>query len=216
MSEEKKNGLGRIMGLLNPYTAEDFFKSMRIPSLGSMITYLAISGVFLFIGYFTNLYYKSGFEASTRCSMEASLESALISVVTLIITPLVASLILSIFGKSLTGRNLETEEIMALFGYPLCIVMLSGIFRAHVLTLIVHYIGMGYGLYLLYVAVGARMGFDKSFTVLMFFILVFSVVLMVVSWMGFFFVNLIAGIVSFILDVPSSESFIKKIPVWCR
>lgn len=200
--------------LLNPYKANEFFEHMEIKSVGYMMRYLLVPALFLSLGYALNLYYKAGFESEIKCSLYSSIESALLASIVLIAMVPIASAIISLFSKNLTDRDVSTEEIASIIGYCLGVVMFTGIFRAHVYTIILHYLGIGYGMYLLYTAVSARFGFDKAITVLLFFLIIILMLIMVMSWSLNTFINIVVDVIEFfggyMSDIP-----IRKIQPWC-
>lgn len=212
--EAIKEGINNFFRLLNPYGVNDFFEKMEIKSANYTLKYLAVVGLFFFAGHYLNLVYKIGFESESTCSPSSSAESAFVTYISLIIMPVIAGSILSLFGKSLVGRDLETNEIVSIIGHPVSIIMFSGIFKAHVLTIILHYFGIGYGLYLLYSAVNARFGFDKALIVFVFFVVVTSLMLMIVFWFGITFVNLFVDVLGW-FGIPSSDIPLTRISPWC-
>lgn len=212
--EAIKEGIRNFFRLLDPYKASDFFKNMEIKPANYTLKYLAVAGLFLFAGYYLNLVYKMGFESESTCSPSSSAESAFITYISLIVIPLIAGSIISLFGKSLVGKDLETNEVVLIIGYPLSFIMVSGLFKVHVLTIILHYLGIGYGLYLLYTAINARFGFDKALIVFVFFVMVSSLMLMITFWFGINFVNLLVDALVW-LGIPSSDLPITRISPWC-
>ncbi len=174
-----KEEINNLSKLLNPYKANDFLEKMEVKSVSYMFRYLIFMGLFLFAGYSLNLYYKTGFEAEIRCSLIASLESAFVTYIVLVFSSVIAGYIISAFGKSLVGRDIDANETVSVIGYPLAIILFSGIFRAHLMTIVLYYILIVYGVYLLYAAIRARFGFERSLICFMFFLIVISLVIMI-------------------------------------
>jgi hypothetical protein len=164
------------------FNPSKFFEEMQTKSSSYMMRYLFIASIPLFVGYFLNLYFKAGFpETEFKCSEAAAVESAIISVLTLVLTVPTASLLLSLISKNLFEKRVGADEIATLIGYPMAIVLLSGILRAHVYTVFLHYGGIGYGVYLLYSGISVRYGFDKALMNFIVFLLAMSLVLIIIA-----------------------------------
>jgi hypothetical protein len=164
------------------FNPSKFFEEMQTKPSGYMLRYLFIASIPFFVGYFLNLYFKAGFpETEFKCSEAAAAESAIISVLTLVLTVPIASLFLSLISKNLLEKRVGSDEIATLIGYPIAVVLLSGILRAHVYTVFLHYGGIGYGVYLLYSGISIRFGFDKALMNFLVFLVVMSLVLMVLA-----------------------------------
>ncbi len=209
-----KNEVINFVRMITPSKTNKFFEELDPESSRHMVGYLLAFGVPLFIGYFMNLYYKAGFDSESTCQINSAIESAFVTYLVLVFLPIAAGAIISLFGKGLTGREVEPEEIISIIAYPLSVVLLTGLFRAHILTIVLHYLGIGYGLYLLYVAINARFGFDKSLIIFIFFLVVSSFLLMVMFWIGLSIINLIAKALNW-FGIPRNEAPIRIIPPWC-
>lgn len=209
-----KEGVSDFFMLLNPYKVGEFFGRMEAKSGSYMFKYLAFFGMSLFFGYYLNLVYKLGFESESTCSSSSSFESAFIIYLSLLIMPFMAGSIISLFSKNLVGKDVETNEIVSIIGYPLSVILLTGIFKAHVQTIILHYLGIGYGLYLLYNSINARFGFDKALIIFVFYLVVNSLILMIMFWSGITVVNLFVDVLRF-LGISSSDIPITRISPWC-
>ncbi len=207
-----KEELGNLIKLLNPYEANKFFDEMQVKSANYILAYLIFIGSFLFAGYYLNFYYKAGFEAEIRCSFITSLESAFLTYITIALIPSVAGSIISLFGKNLAGRDITSDEIISMIGYSTVLILASGIFRAHIITSILHYISIAYGIYLLYVAISVRFGFDRAILCFLFFLIIISIVLMSLSLTG----NTMLNLLVWIGQTITPESPLRQIPPWCH
>ena len=202
--------IGNFFKLLNPSKANEFFGKMGVRSVGYMSNYLIVSGLFLFVGYSLNLYYKAGF-AEIKCPLIASIESAFITCITLILSTIISGFIISLFGKGLVGRDMEPDEAVSVIGYPMIFILISGIFRAHIMTIILHYMFIAYSMYLLYTAISARFGFERALVHFIFILIIISLVVMILFWMGISFLNFLVWI-----GLPSIGIPISHIPPWCH
>jgi len=200
-----------LFKLLNPSKANEFFEKMGVRPVGYMLNYLIVSGLFLFVGYSLNLYYKAGFEAEIKCPLIASIESAFITSITLILSTIISGFIISLFGKGLVGRDMEFNEAVSVIGYPMIFILISGIFRAHIMTIILHYMFIAYSMYLLYTAISARFGFERALVHFIFILIVISLVVMILFWTGTSFLNFLVWI-----GLPSIGIPISHIPPWCH
>ena len=206
-----KEEIGNLFKLLNPSKANEFFEKMKVRPMGYMLNYLIVSGLFLFVGYSLNIYYKAGFEAEIKCPLIASIESAFITCITLILSTLISGFIISLFGKGLVGRDMEPDEAVSIIGYPMIFILISGIFRAHIMTIILHYMFIAYSMYLLYTAISARFGFERALVHFIFILIIISLVVMILFWMGTSFLNFLVWI-----GLPSIGIPISHIPPWCH
>lgn len=172
--------LNNIFSLI--FAPSRFFEEMQSKPSGYMLRYLFLAAIPLFLGYFLNLYYKAGFPVTEfKCSEMAATESAIITALTLTLMVPTASLLLSMISKNLLERKVSADEISTLIGYPVAVILLSGILRAHVYTVFLHYAGIGYAIYLLYTGISARYGFEKALMNFMVFVVALSLVLIVLA-----------------------------------
>jgi len=191
-----------------------FFEEVQTKPLGYMIRYLFIAAVPFFIGYVLNLYLKAGFpETEFKCSELAAIESALITILTLILTVPTASLLISLISKGLLEKRVSPSEISTLIGYPMAVVLLSGILRAHVYTVFLHYAGVGYALYLLYSGLSVKYGFDKALMNFIVFLVTIIIVLMIVAGAFLSTFNIILAIAN--MTGLNSVIPITSIPNYC-
>jgi len=206
-----KEEIGNLSKLLNPYKANEFFEKMELKPTGYMLKYLMFTGLFLFAGYLLNIYYKAGFEAEIKCPLIASLESAFITYITLVLSPFIVGFFISLFGRSLVGRDIETNEAVSIIVYPMVIGLASGIFRAHIITIVLHYICIAYTVYLLYTAISARFGFERAVVYFVFFLIIISLTMMILFWVSISFLNFLIWI-----GLPSIGIPLTRIPPWCH
>lgn len=196
------------------FSPNKFFEEIETKPSGYMIKYLFIAAIPFIIGYVLNLYLKAGFpETEFKCSQMAAIESAVITSLTLVLTVPTASMLISLISKGLFERKVSQNEITTLIGYPMVIILLSGILRAHVYTVFIHYAGVGYALYLLYTGLCAKYGFDKALMNFMVFLVVLVIVLMVIAGALFSTFNIILAIAN--ITNLSSIIPITSIPNYC-
>lgn len=209
-----KEEINSLFKLLNPYKAAEFFKDMKIRSVKYMLAYLMFMGLFLFTGYFLNIHYKLGFGEEPVCSFAVSIESAFLSYITLVLLPILAGFLISFFGKSLTGKDTKADEIISIIGYSMLFILFSGLFRMHIVTIILHYIAIAYGIYLLYVAINARFGFDRAAICFVFFLIVIALMFMILFSINSALSNLL---IWFVVDLLHMKELpLETIKPWCH
>jgi hypothetical protein len=164
------------------FSPNKFFEDVETKSLGYMLKYLFFAAVPFVLGYFLNLYVKAGFPVTEfKCSEMAALESSLITALSLVLVVPTVSMALSMVSKGLFERRVSPSEICTLIGYPMAVVLLSGILRAHVYTVFLHYAGVGYALYVMYTGLSVKYGFDKALMNFIVFLIAIVLVLMVIA-----------------------------------
>jgi hypothetical protein len=200
-----KEEVGNLLKLLNPYRVSEFFRNMEIRSVSYMFKYLSFMSLFLFTGYFLNLRYKTGFEPEINCSDIPSIESAFITCVVLVLSTITAGYVISAASKGLVGRFVKADEMVSIMGYSMAVILFGGIFRAHLMTIVLYYAAIAYGIYLLYAGIRARFGFDKAIVCFLFSMIVISLAIIAIFQIFIALIGLLMGI-----GVP-----LRLVPAWC-
>jgi hypothetical protein len=146
------------ISLVNWNNAKTIFSEMKSLPTGFLRLYLFIITIPLFIGYF--LYFNQ-FQ-TPQLAMLDSLKLAAMYYVIAALLPLVMAYLLYLFDVRLVGARVPHNEALTLFTLALTPGILSGIFKTHPWTMIVHMFGLMYSIYLIHTALETRYGQERS------------------------------------------------------
>ncbi len=119
---------------------------------------LFLLGLSVFLGY--SIY--SAYFSPVRYTILTSIKIGYVYWMVSVFVPAIAASVLHSVGERLIGRVIGSEEANAVATYSMTPALMGGIFRLFIETTILHYLVMAYSIYILYVGIENRFGFDRT------------------------------------------------------
>ncbi len=153
-----KEDLNNLKQLISPNNAESFFANLKIYPGKQMTVHNLILGLFIFSGYFLGL----GYYSPIKYSFVTSFKIAFLYYIVAVSIPTILGYLLHLFSEKLVNKKVKTDEGITIASYSAGIGLISGIFRTFTETWVLHIILMAYSIYLFYIAIKTRFGFEKA------------------------------------------------------
>lgn len=172
--------LVNLKQLTNPVNAERFFANLKIYPRKQMISHNIILGLFTLFGYLFGL----GYYSSVKYSFTTSFKLAFLYYIVVVSIPLILGYLLHLFSEKLINKKVEANEGVTIASYSASIGLISGIFRIFTETWVLHIILVVYSIYLFYIAIKARFGFEKAISSFLFLLALTFIAAMILLKIG--------------------------------
>lgn len=153
-----KEDISNLKQLINPGNAEAFFANLKTYPTKQMMVHNLILGLFTFSGFFLGL----GYYSPIKYSFVTSFKLAFLYYIVAVSLPIILGYLLHLFSEKLVNKKIKTDEGITIASYSASIGLISGIFRTFTETWVLHIILMAYSIYLFYIAIKTRFGFEKA------------------------------------------------------